>query len=229
MKDSSALKVGVIGLGAVVQIEWLPYLHELDEYRITAVSDISSHLMNYFGDLYDVPNRFEDWRQLIDCPDVDAVLVLNLEHVEACTYAAAAGKDILVEKPLCVTPAQAALVEEAVKKNNVILMVAEMKRYDPGFEYGRKLIKEMTGLRMIRARLVCDALMRSLNEIYPVKRRPDVPDNVRKEKKEAFDKKLQDVTGDLPPKLYNFFLGAGIHHGRYTARCFRRTETRELL
>ena len=211
MENGTTLNVGVIGCGAVVQIEWLPYLHELDEYCVKAISDISEHLVNYFGDLYSIPNRFTDWHKVIDCPDVDAVIILNTEHTDACIYAANAGKDILVEKPLCENPEQAARIEQAVKQNDVVLMVAEMKRYDPGYLYGQKLIKEMKGLRMIRSRFVCDALMRSLNEIYTVKRRPDVPDSIRKEMKEAFEKKLQVVTGDLPARYFNFFLGAGIH------------------
>jgi predicted dehydrogenase len=211
MISSTALKVGVIGCGAVAQIEWLPYLHELDEYCVTGISDISEYLVNYFGDLYNIPHRFTDWHKLIECPDVDAVIVLNLEHTDTCVYAANKGKDILVEKPLCENPEQAVLIEKTVQSNNVILMVGEMKSYDPGYQYGQKLIKNMKGLRMIRARMVCDALMHSLNEIYPVKRRPDVPESRREEMRKAFDKNLKAVTGELPPRLFNFFLGAGIH------------------
>ncbi len=211
MGKDKTLNVGVIGCGAVVQIEWLPYLQELDEYSITAISDISEHLISYFGDQYSIPNRYTNWRKVIDCPEVDAVIILNNEHADACIYAANAGKDIIVEKPLCENPEQAARIEEAVEQNNVILMVAEMKRYDPGFLYGQKLIEKMKGLRMIRVRFVCDALMGSLNEIYPVKRRPDVPQSLRNEMKEAFEKNLQVVTGDLPANYFSFFLGAGIH------------------
>ena len=224
MKSNAALKVGVIGCGAVVQIEWLPYLHELDEYCITAISDISEHLVNYFGDLYNIPNRFTDWHKLIECPDVDAVIVLNTEHTETCIYAAEAKKDILMEKPLCENPGQAVLIEKAVEKNNVTLMVAEMKRYDPGYQYAQKLIKEMKGLRMIRARLVCDGLKRSLNEIYPVKRRPDVPDSLRKKLRESFDRNLKGVTGELSPKLFDFFLGAGIHYAGIMRGAFGEPE-----
>ncbi len=211
MESKSALKVGVIGCGAVVQIEWLPYLHELDEFEITAVQDYSQHLIDYFGDLYQIPNRFTDWKQLIECKDVDAVIVLNLEHTDVCLYAAEMGKDILVEKPLCENPKQAAQIEEAVKKHNIILMVAEMKRYDPGYLYGQKLIKEMKGLRMIRSRNICDALMRSLNEIYPVKRRPDVSAEKKQALKEAFEKNISVVTKDKPPRYFTHFIGAGIH------------------
>ena len=211
MKNSTFLNVGVIGCGAVAQIEWLPYLHELDTYCVTAISDISEHLVNYFGDLYSIPNRFTDWHGLVECPDVDVVIVLNTEHADTCICAAKAKKDILVEKPLCENPGQAVLIEKAVEQNDVILMVGEMKRYDPGYQYAQKLIKNMKGLRMIRARDISDALMRSLNEIYPVKRRPDVPESRRKELRHAYERNLKAVTGELPPDIYSHFLMAGIH------------------
>ena len=168
-------------------------------------------MVNYFGDLYHIPNRFTDWLKLIECEQVDAVIVLNTEHTETCISAAAAGKDILVEKPLCENPDQAARIEKAVKENNVTLMVAEMKRYDPGYQYAQKLISEMKGLRMIRSRDFCDGLLRSLNEIYPVKRRLDVSDDIKKEMRMALERNLKTVTGDLPPKLYTHLLMAGIH------------------
>jgi predicted dehydrogenase len=228
MKSSAVLNVGIIGCGAVAQIEWLPYLQELDEYRVTAISDISGYLVNYFGDLYNIPNRYTDWHQLIECADVDAVIVINLEHTETCICAAYAGKDILVEKPLCENPEQAVLIEKAVQDNNVILMVAEMRSYDPGYQYGKKLIRNMKGLRMIRSRDICDDLLRSLNEIYPVKRRPDISKSRREEMQKAFDKGLQVVTGELPPKLYKHFLMAGIHDVELLRGAFGEPESVEF-
>ena len=37
MTEIKKIKVGVIGCGQVAQIEWLPYMHELDEYESTAL------------------------------------------------------------------------------------------------------------------------------------------------------------------------------------------------
>lgn len=205
------LRVGVIGCGAIAQIEWLPYLQELDCYEITAICDISRELSEHYGNIYQVPNRFTDWHDVLACSDIDAVIVLNTEHTELCIAAAKAGKDILVEKPLCENPAQARQIEAAVEESGVILMVGEMKRYDPGYQYAQKVIREMKGLRMIRSRDICDGLMRSLNEIYPVRRRPDVPEEVRSELRASKEAALKEVTGSYPASYYDHFLAAGIH------------------
>ena len=33
------IKTGVIGCGLIAQMEWLPYLHELEEYEVVAVQE----------------------------------------------------------------------------------------------------------------------------------------------------------------------------------------------
>ena len=50
-KKMRKLKVGVIGCGQVAQIVWLPYIHELDEYDIVAISDISLILFPFTNGL----------------------------------------------------------------------------------------------------------------------------------------------------------------------------------
>ncbi len=206
-----AIKVGVVGCGGIAQIEWLPYLHELDDYEVVALSDISAKVANYYGDLYNIPKRFTDWHDVIACTDIDAVIVLNTEHTEVCVAAANAGLDILVEKPLCDNMEQAEKIKEAVERNKVILMVGEMKRYDPGYQYARKLIQNMDGLRMIRSRDICDGLMRSINEIYPVMRRSDVDNSAKEELALRQRESLRKVTGSIDPSYFSHFLMAGIH------------------
>lgn len=205
------LKVGVIGCGQVAQIAWLPYLHELDEYQIIALSDISEELLDYYGKLYGVKKRYTDWHQLITEKDVDAVIVLTSNHTEICIAAANAGKHILVEKPLCENPRQAEQISEAVCRNGVTLMVGEMKRYDSGYRYARELIQNMKGLRMIRVRDVCDGLAASQPEIYQSRRRKDVPPQIKEIEKVAFENGMKEVTGVLPVDLYYRLLLAGVH------------------
>lgn len=205
------LKVGVIGCGQVAQIIWLPYVHELDEYEIVALSDISQKLLDYYGNLYGVKKLYTDWHELLQDSEIEAVIVLNSNHTEVCIEAAKAKKHILVEKPLCENVEQAERIEKAVTENNVILMVGEMKRYDSGYRYARKLIGNMKGLRMIRARDVCDGLSASQPEIYESRRRTDVEQRVKEELNQAFEHELQKVTGDMSSDLYYRLLLAGVH------------------
>lgn len=205
------LKVGVIGCGQVAQIVWLPYIHELDEYDIVAISDISLKLLDYYGNLYGVKKCYRDWHELINDKEVEAVIVLNSNHTEVCIEAAKAGKHILVEKPLCENIRQAEEIEKAVTENNVLLMVGEMKRYDSGYKYARNLIQNMKGLRMIRSRDVCDGLAASQPEIYESRRRTDVEQSVKEKINQNFNNGLKEVTGELSENLYFRLLLAGVH------------------
>ena len=205
------LKVGVIGCGQVAQIVWLPYVHELDEYDIIAFSDISNKLLDYYGNLYGVKKCYMDWHDLLRDEEVEAVIVLNSNHTEVCIEAAKAKKHILVEKPLCENIDQAKEIEKAVLENHVILMVGEMKRYDSGYRYARELIQNMKGLRMIRARDVCDGLAASQPEIYESRRRTDVKQCIKDEINQNFYSNLKKVTGNLSEDLYFRLLRAGVH------------------
>lgn len=211
MSYTKALKVAVIGCGQVAQIEWLPYLHELDEYKVVALSDISQRLMDYYGDLYGIQKRYVDWQDAINDDEVQAVIILNGNHTEICLAAAKAKKDVLVEKPLCENPEQAAQIAQAVRQSGIILMVGEMKRYDPGYLYAKELIRKMKGLRMIRVRDFCDGLSASQPEIYTSRRRTDVPKEVKQKIQSEFDAGMKVVTGNLSAHLYFRLLMAGVH------------------
>ena len=90
-------------------------------------------------------------------------------------------------------------------------MVGEMKRYDPGYLYAQELIRNMKGLRMIRARDFCDGLSSSQPEIYQSRRRTDVPQNVKDALEHSFQEGMRQVTKDMPVQLYYRLLLAGVH------------------
>ena len=63
----------------------------------------------------------------------DAVVIATPPevHTEAVLAALAAGRSVLVEKPLCVTPQELQLIEVAASNSSAILMVAENYYYKP--------------------------------------------------------------------------------------------------
>jgi predicted dehydrogenase len=72
----------------------------------------------------------EPWRSVTD-PTVDAVDVClpPLLHREACERAFAAGKHVLVEKPIALSLADAVAIEDAAAASGRVLMVANVCRY----------------------------------------------------------------------------------------------------
>jgi hypothetical protein len=71
------LKVGVIGCGAIAQIQHLPHLRELHaEFEIGGLADLSPKLLEAVGTEYGVApgRRFLDYRDLL-LADIDGVIV----------------------------------------------------------------------------------------------------------------------------------------------------------
>src|SRR4029453_5440602 len=96
------LRIGVIGCGLIAQVMHLHYLRELaDRFEIAALCDVSEELVRACAADYGVPHIFARWQDLLPAP-LDAVLILTSgSHAPIAIAAAAAGKHMLVEKPMC--------------------------------------------------------------------------------------------------------------------------------
>ena len=217
MADSKKLRVGVIGCGTVAQIMHLPYLRSLpDLYEIAAICDLSPSMLRHIGEQYGVPEnrRFTDYRELA-AADLDAVAVLSPgSHAPQCIAAAKAGKHILVEKPLCFTLREADQIIEAVKQANVKLMVAYMKRYDPGYRYAQQRVKEMSGIRYVQINTLHPSEDQYWN-ISGVTRFSDVPQSVLQPLNDEQERLITEAVGDISESLrFNYFdsiLGSMVH------------------
>jgi predicted dehydrogenase len=217
MADSTRLRVGVIGCGTVAQIMHLPYLRSLPElYEIVAICDLSPSMLRHIGELYGVPEngRFTDYRQLVGA-DIDAVLVLSPgSHAPQCIAAAKAGKHILVEKPLCFTLREADEIIAAVNQANVKLMVAYMKRYDPGYRYAQQMVKQMSGIRYVQINTLHPSEDQYWN-ISGVTRFSDVEQGVLQALNDEQERLITEAVGNIPDSLrFNYFdsiLGSMVH------------------
>src|SRR5439155_2307 len=83
-----------------------------------------------------------DWRQVVQDPAVDVVVIAapNMLHVELVEAAAAAGKHVFCEKPVGGTPEQTVRAEEAARDAGVITGVGYNYRWAPLVRYAAQLI-----------------------------------------------------------------------------------------
>jgi predicted dehydrogenase len=86
---------------------------------------------------------YEDFRELLRRPDIDAVLLALPDHWHAiATIAAArAGKDIYGEKPLALTIAEGRAMVNAVTSNNRIFQTGSQQRSDPRFRQACEIVR----------------------------------------------------------------------------------------
>ena len=76
--------------------------------------------------------RFDDYRALLDRPDVDGVVIAtpNVEHYEMCSQALEAGKHTCVEKPLTIGLAHATELEILADRAGRVLFTGFHRRYN---------------------------------------------------------------------------------------------------
>ena len=145
------LRIGVVGCGAVAQVQHLPNLKALpNEFQVTGICDLSPTLARNMAVDYQVPFHTDDYRELLKT-NLDAVLLCHSDpKTEVAVAAFRAGLHVLIEKPMCYSLRDADAIIEAARASNRNGMVAYMKVYDPAFELAQKEIARMDSVRFIQ-------------------------------------------------------------------------------
>ena len=221
------LRVGVIGCGGVAQMMHLPYLRELDDrFEIAALCDLSPGVLaGGRRSLWGGRRRYTDFHELV-AHDLDAVLVLTPgSHAPAAIAAAAAGRHVLVEKPMCFTLREADEMIAAAREHRVTLMVAYMKRYDPGYRLRNRRVRTLQHLRAVEVHIWHPSEPQYLAH-HRIDRATDVPHEVLDRLRVECDALVREAIGDVP-RLAELRLRGGAarqHHPRHQrpARTDRR-------
>jgi predicted dehydrogenase len=154
MKD---IKIGIIGCGllgnthvmALNTIIEEEYFKNVANIEITAYCDINAdHLKEYNSRNDELPEDhiFTDYKDLLNCPDVNTVYIVTPtnDHQEIFLAAAEAGKDIFCEKPLTDPLSGIDKMIEARDKAKIKCQVGLVLRYSPIFRYVKTLLEDET-------------------------------------------------------------------------------------
>src|SRR6266516_7180805 len=131
------LRIGVVGGGLVAQAMHLHYLaHMRDRFELVAVADPSATVREALQQLYNLEVTYPDHEQLLDGTKLDAVVICSpaQTHAEATLAALERGLHVFVEKPMCITLADADRIIAARKASGRVVQVGYMKRFDPAWE-----------------------------------------------------------------------------------------------
>ncbi|MCX5513128.1 gfo/Idh/MocA family oxidoreductase [Kaistia algarum] len=175
--SDKVIGVGVIGCGEIAQLMHLPFIEELPAFRVAALCDISAGVLEKLGTQYAVTALYSDYRALLADPNVEAVVICTYDHGEIVTAALAAGKHVLVEKPLAFTPEEAQPLVEQAEASGLVALVGYMKLYDPGYETGLKKIAAIGKPRSIHIHDFAGRFDR-YGALYTQHRASDVPADV---------------------------------------------------
>ncbi|HEY5223856.1 MAG TPA: Gfo/Idh/MocA family oxidoreductase [Microbacteriaceae bacterium] len=126
------VRIGVIGTGSIAQFHLDAYTKN-PEVELIAVSDINLDRARSVAEKYGARHAYSDPNELLADPDVDGVSICtwNDSHAQWAIAAIAAGKHVLVEKPMSRTYAEAAEVQKVVEASDRILQVGFVRRHSP--------------------------------------------------------------------------------------------------
>lgn len=141
--DQQIVKLGIIGCGlAANELHW-PALTQLrDRFDVAMVcnrtrekaASLAERISHAYGN--NVP-YVVDYREMLTASDIDAVsIILPVErNLEVCAAAAAAGKHIMLEKPIAKDVSEAKeVVDLGARYPKLVMMVAENCRYRRVFD-----------------------------------------------------------------------------------------------
>jgi scyllo-inositol 2-dehydrogenase (NAD+) len=111
--------------------------------RLLAVADVAAERARRTAEELEIDHSYGSLEAMLECEGLDAVVIATPDkfHAAAVKTVTAAGKDMLCEKPLALTLADAHELLEAVSKAGVRLQVGHMRRYDAAYSAAMKRIE----------------------------------------------------------------------------------------
>lgn len=135
--------IGVVGVGEMGKRHAENLRHLVPGAELVAIADVAAVRAKQVADELEVGKSFGSLEAMLECKEVQAVLIATPDkfHAQGVIQAAKAGKDILCEKPMALTLADAHAARDTVSKAGVRLQIGFMRRYDPAHAAAIKRIE----------------------------------------------------------------------------------------
>jgi predicted dehydrogenase len=150
------IRWGIIGCGDVTEVKSGPGFYKATNSQLLAVMRRNGALAADFARRHGVPRWHDDADAIIRAPDIDAVYVATTpeSHRDYVLRCAAAGKPVLVEKPMALDHGQCEQMIAACRAARVPLWVAYYRRALPRFLAVRDLVQSgaIGAVRMVVSR-----------------------------------------------------------------------------
>ncbi len=154
LRGGPVLRWGVLAPGGIARDFVKTVLANTDQ-RVVAVASRSSQRAERFARENGIPRSYGAYQQLVDDPEVDIVYIAapNSQHRPLALMAIAAGKHVLIEKPMAVDGVQAREIADAAREAGVFAMEAMWSRFLPQTDVVAQLLAggDLGELRLVTA------------------------------------------------------------------------------
>jgi predicted dehydrogenase len=213
-----SLRIGVVGGGLVAQAMHLHFLAQMSaRFDLVALADPSAKVREALQRRHNLEATYADHHQLLEGSKLDALVICSpaQTHAEVTLDALDHGLHVFVEKPMCITLADADHIVEAQRRTGNVVQVGYMKRFDRAWEQMLDGLPESAEtLRYIRV-VVHDPEFGPFFAPDEIVRGSDIPTDVLEGGREMLLAQVREAVGaDAPAEvtaLEGAFLGSLVH------------------
>lgn len=146
-KDNRRLRIGVLGAGPIAQAAHFDACRKARNADLYALCDAADDLRQRMTEIHQPERSYADYDEMLADGNVDAVILAVADpfHVPLALRALAAGKHVLVEKPLGVSVEECEQLRGAMNASGCVLQVGHNRRFDPGWAFAHRFIREELG------------------------------------------------------------------------------------
>lgn len=155
------IKLAVVGVGywgTKLITEYLALSEKRHDIELVAVADLSQKRLLQVGKSLALPNATlkKDYEEIIEDPEISGVHIAtpNETHYEIARRAVAAGKHVLLEKPMSMSSADALRLARFAEKNNAVLLIGHIFRFNNAINKVKAIVekREVNGIRCVELR-----------------------------------------------------------------------------
>ena len=138
------VRIGFIGAGGIARQRHLPGLQKVEGVQFVAVANRRRETAEQIAKEYNFEAVLDDWRQLIERDDIDAVFIAAPPylHADATIAALDAGKHVFTQARMAVNYAEAKRMYERSLQTDLITMISPPPHAMPGDYFIKKLLAD---------------------------------------------------------------------------------------
>lgn len=138
-----AFRWGVIGTG-IIACKFAEAIAALDDAEIVAVTNRTKAKAESYAERFGIEKVYDTNAELLADESVEAVYVatLNIQHFDCVKEALLAGKNVLCEKPMVMSSAEAEELVAIAREKNVLLAENLWTRFLPIYDRLREIIAD---------------------------------------------------------------------------------------
>lgn len=139
------LQIGMVGAGFIGQLAHLMNYVEIQRCNVLGLAEFRPGLRSKVAARYSIPRTYATHHELIQDPDIDAVVVVTPRAHTAPVVLDClnAGKHVLSEKPMAGNAEQGRKLVDAAAAKGLQYCVGYMKRLDEGVQTAKQLLAEL--------------------------------------------------------------------------------------